>query len=212
MTQSTEVCRKTTMHAPVLFIPNALDIDFCRQLIHVWETEGTEESGILIEQNGKATKVFDYKQIIRRDHFLKEGETQERLRYFMRNRVRSEIKKAFRFEVTQFEGFVIGCYDESRSGFIQPHRDDSTEQTAYRSWAMTLNLNVGEYEGGCLRFPEYGPDLYQPETGCAAIFSSGLLHEVTPVTKGRRFVLLSFFYGEREAQLREEYKRRVMVS
>lgn len=212
MTQSTEVSHKITMQAPVLFIPNALDIDFCRQLIHVWETEGTEESGILIEQNGKATKVFDYKQIIRQDYFLKEGETQDRLRSFMRDRVRPAIKKAFRFEVTQFEGFVIGCYDASRSGFIQPHRDDSTEQTAYRSWAMSLNLNVGEYEGGCLRFPEYGSDLYESETGCAAIFSSGLLHEVTPVTKGRRFVLLSFFYGEREAQLRKEYERRVMVS
>jgi hypothetical protein len=33
--------------------------------------------------------------------------------------------------------------------------------------------------------------------------------EATDVTAGRRFVLLSFFYGEQEAKLRDEYNRRV---
>ena len=48
---------------------------------------------------------------------------------------------------------------------------------------MSLNLNAGEYEGGFLRFPEYGPNLYMPETGCAVVFSCSLLHEALAVTR-----------------------------
>ena len=40
------------------------------------------------------------------------------------------------------------------------------------------------------------------------IFSCSLLHEVTDITAGRRFALLSFFYGEREARLRDELAAR----
>ena len=62
--------------------------------------------------------------------------------------------------------------------------------------AMTLNLNTGEYEGGHLRFPEYGGHLYRPATGDAVLFSCVLAHEATPVTAGRRFVLLTFFRAD----------------
>jgi predicted 2-oxoglutarate/Fe(II)-dependent dioxygenase YbiX len=212
MIQSTEYARKITMRAPVLFIPNVFDADFCRHIIHVRKPEESEESGMLINENGKSKKVFEDNQIRRRDYFLKEGETQERVRHFIRNRVRPEIQKAFHFEVTRFEAFNIVCYDASNGGYIRPHCDDTLEEIAYRRFAMTINLNVGEYEGGYLRFPDYGSDFYRPETGSAAIFSCSVLHEVTAVTKGRRFALLSFLYGEREAQQREEYNRRMMVS
>ena len=60
---------------------------------------------------------------------------------------------------------------------------------------MTLNLNQ-DYDGGHLRFPEYGPHLYRPEPGSALVFSCSHLHEVTEVTKGRRFAVLSFLFGE----------------
>jgi len=59
-------------------------------------------------------------------------------------------------------------------------------------YALTLNLNSEEFEGGGLRFPEYGPSLYTPPTGGAILFSCSLVHEATPVTRGRRFTLLSF--------------------
>jgi predicted 2-oxoglutarate/Fe(II)-dependent dioxygenase YbiX len=209
MYKSTECPKTITRQAPLLFLPNIFDADFCRQLIHIWETGAKEDSPILIEENGKWVKGSDYKQAIRQNHCLQEGEIQDHIRHFIRDRVRPEIKKAFHFEVTRFEGFNIFCYDAITGGYVRPHRDDATEGTAYRRFSMTINLNVGEYEGGCLRFPEYGSDLYQPETGGAVIFSGSLLHEVTDVTKGRRFALVSFFYGEREAQLIEEYNRRV---
>ena len=45
-------------------------------------------------------------------------------------------------------------------------------------------------------FPEYGPELYRPAAGAALLFSCSHLHEVLDVTAGRRFVLLSFLFGE----------------
>jgi len=56
-------------------------------------------------------------------------------------------------------------------------------------------LNEG-YEGGHLRFAEYAPHLYRPVAGGAIAFSCSLLHEVLPVTRGLRYVLLSFLFGE----------------
>jgi predicted 2-oxoglutarate/Fe(II)-dependent dioxygenase YbiX len=67
---------------------------------------------------------------------------------------------------------------------------------------MSLNLNAGDYDGGYLRFPEYGPLLYRPETGGAVIFSCALLHEAMPVTRGRRFGIFGFFFGEEEEAMR----------
>ena len=65
---------------------------------------------------------------------------------------------------------------------------------------MTINLNADDYEGGDLRFPEYGPRTYRAPTGGAIVFSCSLLHEATPVTKGRRFAFLPFLYDEDGAQ------------
>jgi predicted 2-oxoglutarate/Fe(II)-dependent dioxygenase YbiX len=110
--------------------------------------------------------------------------------------------------VTRREDFRIACYDASRGGYFRPHRDNTTDGTAHRRFAMSLLLN-NDYDGGFFRFPEYGKHTFRPEAGGAVIFSCSLLHEATDVTAGRRFVLLSFLYGETEAKAREEYNRRV---
>jgi predicted 2-oxoglutarate/Fe(II)-dependent dioxygenase YbiX len=45
--------------------------------------------------------------------------------------------------------------------------------------------------------------LFRPRTGEAVLFSCSLQHQALPVTKGRRFALLSFFYDEPARQVRE---------
>jgi predicted 2-oxoglutarate/Fe(II)-dependent dioxygenase YbiX len=156
----------------------------------------------------KTVGMVDYKHKIRRDHFIKSGEIQTRLQSYLSARVVQEVRKAFNYAVTRREDFRIACYDASKGGYFRPHRDNTTEATAHRRFAMSLLLN-DDYEGGFLRFPEYGKHTYRPEAGGAVVFSCSLLHEATDVTAGRRFVLLSFFYGEAEAKLREEYNKRV---
>ena len=109
-------------------------------------------------------------------------------------RVLPELSKAFAYRASRFEGFKIACYQASDRGFFRAHRDNLSPATAHRRFALTLNLNDG-YQGGQLRFPEYGPELYRPAAGAALLFSCSHLHEVLEVTAGRRFVL-SFLFGE----------------
>jgi predicted 2-oxoglutarate/Fe(II)-dependent dioxygenase YbiX len=118
------------------------------------------------------------------------------------------VRKTFHFDCTRIERFVVACYDSAMHGFFGPHRDNTTTATAHRIFAMTLNLNTEEYEGGHLRFPEYAPHRYRPPTGGAIVFSGSMLHEALPVTRGRRYALLSFFYGEAQEKLRRAYVER----
>ena len=173
--------------APVLLIPNVLPPDLCRHLMDVWEARGRAD--------GQAS------------HVLREGSLRNRVKGFIEERVVQEIQKAFNYDVTRFEDFRIACNDAAHRGDTRARRDNATAGTSHRRFAMSLTLN-DEHEGGTLRFPEYGPHVYRPPAGCAVVFSCSLLHEATGVTAGRRFVLLSYFYGEDEARLREEYSRR----
>jgi hypothetical protein len=59
-----------------------------------------------------------------------------------------EIKKAFNFRVVHGEVMRIGCYDSADGGYFRAHRDNTTPYTAHRQFAMSVNLNTGEYEGG----------------------------------------------------------------
>lgn len=197
------------MQAPVLLIPNVLEPEFCRELIHVWATQGNGESGSMRRDGEKTIGVIDYSHKIRRDHFVSDRQLLQRLDRVMQRRVFPQIQKAFQFEATRREDYRIGCYDASKGGFFRPHRDNTTGGTAHRRFAMSLNLNSEEYEGGYVRFPEHGPHLYKPSTGSAVIFSCSLLHEATDIISGCRFVLLSFFYGDKEAAQRQAYENKV---
>ena len=117
-------------------------------------------------------------------------------------RVIPELRKAFAYDARRFEGFKIVCYEAADAGFFKAHRDNLSPSTVHRRFAMSLNLN-DDYEGGQLRFPEYGGDLYRPAAGAAIMFSCAHLHEVVAVTRGRRFALLSFLFGGQEKETRD---------
>ena len=180
-------------HAPVLTIPNVLEAEVCEYLVTIWEHEGNIETGVEHSHAAKRANTINHDSKRRRDHTVTDETLTRRLASSIGVRVIPEVQKAFVFPVTRFEGFKIACYDATVRGFFSAHRDNLSPKTAHRRFAMSLNLN-DEYTGGHLRFPEYGAHLYRPEAGGALIFSSSHLHEVTAVTDGRRFVLLSFLY------------------
>jgi peroxiredoxin/predicted 2-oxoglutarate/Fe(II)-dependent dioxygenase YbiX len=193
--------------APVLLIPRVLEPEVCRALVQLFETEPVRDSGFMREVDGKTVEILDHGFKKRRDINLSETPWLEPINKLMIRRVKPEIEKVFQFSITRFERHIVARYDAADQGFFNRHRDNTTKGTAHRRFAMSLNLNTGAYEGGCLRFPEYGPQLYRPETGEAVIFSCSLLHEATPVTQGQRFALLSFFYGDEDALVRERNRQ-----
>ena len=182
--------------APVLYVPNVIDEAFCRRLIEVYHAGGNVASGVQRDRNdGAGAERIDPAFKLRRDHTVSDSALNAEIKAPIGRRIVPEIAKAFFYRVTGFESFRIVCYDAETGGYFRTHRDNTTVSSAHRRFAMTLNLNAGEYQGGQLRFPEYGPDLYSPATGDAVIFSCSLLHEAMPVTAGKRYALLAFFYG-----------------
>lgn len=181
--------------APVLLIPNILDPVMCKDLIDVWQNEGSVETGVEQSSGGRRKDTISPDLKRRRDHIVTDKALLQRLTSTIGRRVMPEIEISFAFRATRFEGFKIACYDAAAGGFFDAHRDNLSPATAHRRFALTLNLNE-DYEGGYLRFPEYGPHLYRQKTGCGVVFSCSHLHEVTAVTKGRRFALLSFLFRE----------------
>ena len=191
--------------APALLLPNVLDPELCLHLIDVWETEGNVETGVELSQENRRQEVIISDSKSRRDHIVTDKKLLRLLSSSIGRRVMPELQRAFAFQATRFEGFKIVCYDAATSGFFSAHRDNLSPSTAHRRFALSLNLNQ-DYEGGYLRFPEFGPNLYQPEVGEAIVFSCSHLHEVTEMKNGRRFALLSFLFSEAGSQSRSKSK------
>lgn len=182
------------MQAPVLLIPHVLAPEICEFLQQVWHNQGHVETGV--EQTHGMTRAagVDHSNKSRRDHVVEDGKLLKMLSTTVGRHVMSEVQRAFAYRATRFEGFKIACYDAESEGFFHAHRDNLSPTTAHRRFALSVNIN-DDYDGGYLRFPEFGPHLYRPAAGGAVVFSCAHLHEVTPVTRGRRFALLSFLFG-----------------
>lgn len=191
-------------HAPALIIPRVFEPEFCKHLIALYDKNGGEDSGFMRDVGGKTVGMVDYSHKRRRDYQITDDELQKAAQHRIRRRLVPEIQKAFQFEVTRMERYIVACYDAGEGGYFRPHRDNTTKGTAHRRFAATINLNAEDYDGGYLRFPEYGPQLFKPPTGGAAVFSCSMLHEALPVTKGTRYVFLPFLYDEAAAAIRED--------
>ncbi|WP_282604551.1 2OG-Fe(II) oxygenase [Pelagibius sp. Alg239-R121] len=189
--------------APVLIVPKVLDSADCEALIARWRHHN-EEGFVTTRIDGVDTRRIDPGMKKRRDHQVLDTALDQSLTQIVGRRIAPELAKAFYFQRFRFDRFVITCYDAERGDYFRPHRDNTTPDTQARMFALTLNLNTEDYEGGGLRFPEYGPEGYRPRSGDAILFSCSLIHEALPVTSGRRFTLLSFL---RDPALQEQIER-----
>lgn len=193
--------------APVLLIPRVLDTNTCRLLIDHLEADGGEEGNTVRVIDGDVVRAPNFDAKRRRDLSVTDPEVITLLQGIVGRRVLQEMYRAFQVKMTYVEEFKLGCYEAKNSGFFRAHRDNTTPATRHRQFAMTLNLNSDDFEGGELRFPEYGSGLYKPETGEAIVFSCTLMHEVMPVRAGRRYTLLSFFHDDAGEDIRAAYLR-----
>jgi len=155
------------------------------------------------EVNGMTVGVIDHGFKRRSDYIIEDEGVRARLRESLTRRLIPEILRAFQFRATRIERYIVARYDGESGGFFKPHRDNTTRGTAHRKFACTINLNAEGYDGGDLRFPEFGMNAYRAPTGGAVVFSCSLLHEAMPVTRGERFATLPFLYDEDGAKIRE---------
>jgi hypothetical protein len=193
--------RLVDSHPPIMIIPDVFSLADCRKLIGIYTMTG--HTFLEPSHGAHPPGMGDYKMRIpeygrkdRIDHWVVTPETNAFVDDRLKRRVFPEIRKAFQYKITRREGYRIGCYEGERGGELHGHRDNTKPNVAHRRFACSINLNSEQFEGGGIRFPEFNDSEYRPETGAAIVFSSSLLHEPMHVTAGKRYVLLSFLYGE----------------
>jgi predicted 2-oxoglutarate/Fe(II)-dependent dioxygenase YbiX/peroxiredoxin len=194
--------------APVLIVPRIFDFALCEVLVQFYDKLGGKDSGFLFDADGKTTRVVDYRLKRRNDLDVAHPQLREAIRSQIVRRLIPAIAQYFQFDATRMDRSIVACYDSDVGGHFHRHRDNVNIGAQHRRFAVTINLNSG-YEGCDLVFPEFGSRRYCAPHGGAIVFSCGVLHQVTPITRGRRYAFLAFLYGEADAALREANNARL---
>lgn len=193
-----------SLHPPVLVVPRVFEEEFCEELIGYYNKQGAAYSGVMSEKNGQTVYVENPSFKVRFDSQIEDERLRKEARTRVERRLLPILHRSLNFRATRMERYIVACYTKEKGGFFLPHRDNTTKGTAHRSFAVTINLNTGDYEGGGLRFPEFSDEVFVAPRGGAVVFGCCLLHEALPVTKGNRFAFLPFLYDEAGAEIREQ--------
>lgn len=181
--------------APVLLIPRVFEPELCAEVVRHLEVDcqGGEPSRVLVRENDTQTLQLDPSIKQRRESLPRDPALEARMHERLMRRALPEIARAFNFAVARRDALKLLAYSAG-GGYFNAHRDNDTPDVAHRRFALSINLNSGEYAGGAFRYPEFGSNVYAPETGCALVFSCSLLHEVLPVEQGTRYAMTTFLY------------------
>jgi predicted 2-oxoglutarate/Fe(II)-dependent dioxygenase YbiX/peroxiredoxin len=192
--------------APALLLPRIFEPEFCREMIGLYDAEKSMDSGFMQTEpvTGKTVLRSDHRMKRRRDCDIEDEKIRQQIQARLKRRLVPEVRKAFQFHATRIERYIVARYDAAEGGHFQAHRDNTTKGTAHRRFAVTINLNEEDYDGGDLVFPEFGQAAWRAPTGGAVVFSCSLLHEARPVTRGARYCFLPFLYDEAAAKIRQE--------
>lgn len=191
--------------APVLIVPDVLSKASCARIIDYWE-KGAKYAGT-IGSEGKEKINTEGKRRV--DVDVRDRDFLTALDIEMSKRLFPEIRKVFALDVTCRERYKIGLYTSEDKGFYNLHRDTGVPALSYRRVSVSLLLN-DDFDGGLLTMPEYGPHAaFKAPAGGAICFPSTVLHAVTPVTRGKRFVMVSFFHGDGEERWRKQHHAEV---
>ena len=196
------------LSAPVLIMPRVFDFQLCDVLIQFYEKIGGEDFGFLLDVDGKTSKVVDYRFKRRNDLMVAHPQLREAIRSQIVRRLLPAVERFFQFQATRMDRYIVACYDSGVGGHFYRHRDNVNFGAQHRRFAVTINLNK-DYEGCDLVLPEFGGRSYRAPAAGAVVFSCGALHQVTPITSGRRYAFLAFLYGEADAALREANNSRL---
>lgn len=196
------------MFAPALMVPRVLSFGICDFLTQFYETQGAVDSGFQFDVDGKTVTLSDWRLKRRSDVPVGVPEVRELIRDHIVRRLVGPIERYFQFKVTRMDRYIVACYDSAVAAHFHRHRDNINAGAQHRRFALSINLNK-DFDGGDLMFPEFGRKTYRPSEGGALVFSCGALHQVTPVTRGKRYAFLAFMYGEEDVALREANNARL---
>jgi len=179
--------------APVLQIPGVFEPELCATLIRHLEIDcgGGDVSAVMVVEDGQQRLQVDPSIKQRREVIPRDAALDARMHERLMRRALPEIARVFNFEVKRRDPFKLLAYPEA-AGYFRAHRDNETPDVAHRRFALSVNLNHGDYDGGEFRYPEFGLQRFSPATGTALVFSCSMLHEVLPVERGTRYAMTTF--------------------
>lgn len=110
------------------------------------------------------------------------------------------INTHFEFDLHSIENFQFTEYDDQYSGMYKAHIDkfqNATSPNSHRKLSFSVQLsNPENYEGGELLIHHADkPIVANKKQGVINFFPSYTLHEVTPITKGKRYALVGWVSG-----------------
>jgi len=193
-----EDARWSACHAPVLHVPNVFSPEECGRLIAQFNQE--DQYLVRPPREGEVTRnfkvpVYEHNRQDRVDQIVKDPKALEFIDQRIFGRITPMIMKAFAFNVTRREAIHVARYTGAREGQHMGHRDNTSAAMSYRRFALSIALN-NDFEGGEITFEEYSPHGYKPFPGTALVFSSSLLHEVSEITRGTRYSLISNLFND----------------
>lgn len=190
--------RSCEIPAPILVLPRVFEPEFCDRMVKLYEEGQSRDSGFMRDN----VEIFDYSFKRRRDYFVNDEETKRLILRRISQCVIPDIKRLFFMNITRMERYLIGCYAADEEAHFRPHRDNGQSVTAHRRFALSIALN-DNFSGGELIFPEYNQRTHRIPKGWCIVFPCAILHAVTRVTLGRRYVFLPFLYDEAGARIKE---------
>tara|TARA_Y100000389_G_scaffold201500_1_gene244368 strand:- start:2881 stop:4335 length:1455 start_codon:yes stop_codon:yes gene_type:complete len=155
---------------------------------------------------GQVGNRVNPKQKIRQDLYFHSPPILSKIDNYIYENLFEEVKKNFGEEILYREPWKIGFYNSADGGFYNLHTDDARE-TKYRKISMVCALSdPNDYEGGYLHFPALKKE-FKFKKGDVIVFDSSIMHGVTPITSGERYVLIGFFFTHEGRQIREHIRK-----
>lgn len=181
------------MNNNIFVIDNFLSFEICDKIINHCLTDANLNKG-------KVGSRVDENQKKRYDIFLNnKKQIISELDDILYLKHCTSIQDNMRENIKYREPYKVGYYlgENNYKAFYNYHTDTSGS-TAYRNISMIVALSdPNDYDGGELHFKTLDVK-YKLKKGTAIFFKSNLLHGVTPVLSGKRFVLISFFFDNFE--------------
>jgi len=151
-------------------------------------------------QDSKVGDGVNDKKKIRKDFALRVAECKV-IDLVIFEKIKPLLEWKFGVSISYRERYKIGWYSGEKLGFYVPHTDKQGGMD-YRDISMVVCASRQEdYDGGEFLFPDLDIS-FKLDLGDAIFFDSSMRHGVKPVTRGNRYVLISFLFGELGAKLK----------
>lgn len=157
--------------------------------------------------DGRVGNRVNMNQKRRKDLFIGNHEIIKTIDNFFYDKLYNEIKSNFS-DIKYREKWKLGHYNYEDNGFYNLHTDTAGDTKYRKTSCVTMLSNSSDYDGGELHFPNLDKK-FKLDKGDVIVFKSSLLHGVHPITKGKRNVLISFFFDDDGMKIKESFTKNI---